>query len=101
MRTVGGMLVFPVIAAIGGAWLLQITLAAGSRPARLAIPMLGLGVLANTAYFVRSYFVLLPPLARRIARASWLVAECLSLLRPLRSHYCALIRPRPTKTAAE
>ncbi|TMB98383.1 MAG: class I SAM-dependent methyltransferase [Chloroflexi bacterium] len=54
----------------------------------------------DTATFFVST-VLLPPLARRIARASWLVAECLSLLRPLRSHYCALIRPRPTKPAAE
>jgi ubiquinone/menaquinone biosynthesis C-methylase UbiE len=38
--------------------------------------------------------ILLPPLARRIAPVSWFFAEVLSLFPPLRSHYCALIRPR-------
>jgi len=37
--------------------------------------------------------VLLPPLARRIAPLSWLLAEALTLLPPLRTHYCAIIRP--------
>ncbi len=39
--------------------------------------------------------VLLPPLARRIAPLSLLLAEALTLLPPLRTHYCAVIRPTP------
>ncbi|MBU1576518.1 MAG: class I SAM-dependent methyltransferase [Candidatus Edwardsbacteria bacterium] len=37
---------------------------------------------------------LVPPLARRLAKASWLLCEVLFLAKPLATHFLAVIKPR-------
>lgn len=41
--------------------------------------------------------MLVPPLARMVVPVAPIVAATLSLIPPLRTHYCAVIRPKPVE----
>ena len=61
MRTVGGMLVYPVLAATGLAWLMTVRDAGQVARRRAVVAVIGLAFAANALYFCRVYFQAYPP----------------------------------------
>ncbi len=74
LRTVGGMLVFPIIAAMGGVGLVSI--AASLRPVlrRTVIGIFAAAVAGNLAHFAHAYFIELEPGARAAYQADFVDA---------------------------
>lgn len=63
MRTVAGMILFPIIVAIGGRWLVE-RLATLSRPIRRTTAIAAiLALLANVGYFAKAYYIRFPEVA--------------------------------------
>lgn len=56
MRTVGGMLVYPVLAAMGLNWLMNVRGSAQWARRRVVLAVIGLALAANSLYFARVYF---------------------------------------------
>jgi len=67
MRTVGGMLLFPIIAAIGGAWLLERFQSRDRQGAVRSgvLATVAVAMVANLAYVARTYLIEFPGLAER------------------------------------
>lgn len=61
MRTVGGMLVYPLLAATGFAWLMTVRDAAQMARRRAVVAVIGLVFAVNALYFCRVYFLAFPP----------------------------------------
>lgn len=63
MRSVGGMLVYPLLAATGFAWLTTVRDAAQAARRRAVVAVIGLAFAANALYFCRIYFQVFPQAA--------------------------------------
>jgi len=64
LRTVGGMLVFPIIAAMGGVWLVSLAASWRLGLRRAVTSVFAVAVAGNLVYFARAYFIEFEPGAR-------------------------------------